>query len=358
MKKKIKTTLFFVLFFVICGCGEADKKENNMNEPTQKQKAENYSPATQKTTRNAYFLDKKTIFSAEVPENWYDEIVFLNNSSQAKIQFRCVASEMEGFYETNFFDITVGEKTKNREYEEYGETEFQYINGQKGKRYTWEYTDELMEEIRYHADVLVLPGDNFLVRSSEYQDPYLTVGRYEKNKSQIEAFYNSILYQEQAEQIGREPGGELQARERIRVHLRNDFLNVEFTVPEGIFYDSETNPWEFGGGATEEFCLRLYLDDGKKNYVDICSDLCGMIAERIIITKGYRAEILDSGELAYYSEWGSPEPGWGDLDSEEFRQCWYTFGYMYPVGAKICVEKERADLYKLAQEIVHSFRFE
>ncbi len=59
MKKKIKTTLFFVLFFVICGCGEADKKENNMNEPTQKQEAQNHSPATKKRQEMLTFWTKR-----------------------------------------------------------------------------------------------------------------------------------------------------------------------------------------------------------------------------------------------------------------------------------------------------------
>lgn len=76
--------MLLVVLFIICGCGKTDKEENNVNELSQRRETENYSYDTKKKMRNAYFLDERTIFSVEIPENWHGEIVLLNNSSQRK----------------------------------------------------------------------------------------------------------------------------------------------------------------------------------------------------------------------------------------------------------------------------------
>lgn len=356
MEKKMGNSIkfFIILFlaFALYGCSSTDKAENSAKEPAQKGMEEMEGIDFGDVTRNAYFLDNETIFSANVPENWHDKLM-PGGDSTPRIRFTCIDSESDGFQNTNFFYLDLKSIPDGRNYPKYKKTTFEFLDGQKSIRHTREYEDEFLDGYRYYADVLVMPGWNYALSSSEDRDPYLTVERYKRNREQIEAFYNSILYQERAEYVGREVTGNLAGCERIRVHFQNEYLNIEMVVPEGIAY--ETGMADYGW-ERDEFRLRFYLDGEKRNYVEMYSDLTGRCSEWIVTTNGYQADLVDGGELMYYMEWESGVFLGSEWRGEEYRQITCTFPGNR-TGAAICVEKENEELYGLALDIVKSVRF-
>ncbi len=346
-----KNKRFLVLLFLmlaLCGCSLVNKTDNSEGE-----QEEMGGIDLGDVTRDAYFLDHKTIFSAEIPENWYGELMPVD-SSKPRIRFTCIDSETGEFQRTNFFYLNLESISDHKNYPKYKKKTFRFIDGQRSIRHTKEYEDDVMEGCYYYVDVLVMPGWHYALSSSDDRDLRLTVERYERNREQIEVFYNSILYQEQEEYVGREVTDELPERERICVHLLNSYLNIEMVVPEGLIYESGMKNY---GWECDEFRLRFYLDTKKKNYVEIFSDQTGKQREWIITTDGYQADIMDSGELMYYKEWESGVDFGNEWKGEDYRQITYAFPWQ-PTGAVICVEKNNEELFGLALAVVKSIQFD
>ena len=190
---------------------------------------------------------------------------------------------------------------------------------------------------------------------SETRDLHLTVSRYQRNGAQLLAFYRSILYQEQAERIGKAQEKDIGNRERVRIYLHNKYLNITAVVPEGIAWDAGNV--EYDSRGTKDFRLRLYLDEEKENYVEIYSDQSGIEEDTIAVETGLQADFLDSGELVYYYEWEHRgQAGYNPRKGEKFLQYQYAFGGQ-SAGARIYVEKTETNLMELAQEIVKSICF-
>ncbi len=355
MTKKIKFFVILFLAVVLCGCGKTDQKDHGG------QKLEEVVGQTDpagfgEVMRDAYFLDEDTIFSAKVPENWHDELFFAGGDLKAGVRFTCIDSESDGFRGTNFFYLTLAGIPDGTDYSKiYEKTSYEFMDGRKGRRYIKEYEDEMWGDYRYHADILVMPGGNYALGGSEERDPHLTVGRYERNQAQIEAFYESILYQERAEWIGREMTGKLTEREGIRIHFCNDNLKLEMVVPEGIVYEGGmTDEYNFSSDRNA-FRLRFYLDEEKKNYVDIFSDPTGYFGDWIITDGKYWAGLLDNQELVYYDE--RKTGGNGENEEEGF----WRIKCMFPrhrEGAEIYVGEGEEELYELAWAMVKSVQLE
>ena len=81
-------------------------------------------------TRDAYFLDHKTIFSAEIPENWYGELMPVD-SSKPRIRFTCIDSETGEFQRTNFFYLNLESISDHKNYPKYKKKTFRFIDGQR-----------------------------------------------------------------------------------------------------------------------------------------------------------------------------------------------------------------------------------
>ena len=132
MEKKMGNSIkfFIILFltFVLYGCSSTDKAENSAKEPAQKGMEETEGIDFGDVTRNAYFLDNETIFSANVPENWHDKMVPAGGS-QSWIRFTCIDSESDGFQNTNFFYLDLKSIPDGRNYPKYKKTTFEFLCG-------------------------------------------------------------------------------------------------------------------------------------------------------------------------------------------------------------------------------------
>lgn len=349
----VKNIKFFVILFlvvVLSGCGKSGEKDHNGQE--QRKEEDKTDPASfGEVMRDAYFLDEDTIFSAKVPENWHGELFYAGGDLKARVRFTCIDSEPDGFRGTNFFYLTLAGIPDGTDYSKiYEKTSYEFMDGEKGRRYIKEYEDEMWGDYRYRADILVMPGGNYALSGSEERDPHLTVGRYGRNQAQIEAFYEGILYQTQAEWIGRKLTGGMTKQEGIRLHFRNDYLNFEMVVPEGIAYESGmTGDYS---SKCDAFRLRFYLDGEKKNYVDVFSDQAGEFGEWIITDGMYWADLLDTGELVYYDERKSSV----DAETGGFLRVKCTFPW-HQKGAEIYVEEGNEELYGLAWAMVKSIQW-
>ncbi len=354
MGKNYKIIVLFVFLTLICGCSNtnnSNREQNDINKPvpTIRQVEE-----LGEVERTAYFLGQDTIFSAVIPENWYDEL-WLNDAFKTRLMLTCIDSEQDGYKKTNFFYLFLSDGYEGKNYKGYEKDSFRCMDGRNASRYTKEYEEEMLDGgYCYRAEIFVMPGGNYGMRGYEERDAYLTAGRYKRNQAQIEDFYNSILFQEQAECIGRKLSENLLECDRIRLYLHNLYLNIEMVVPEGIAYESGMVDYDY---RVSEFRLRFYLDKEKKNYLDIFSDRTGWLKALAMEENGCEAKFLDSGELVYGYEWENGTIFGAEKSKREDCQQFQYFFAKHPAGAMLYVQRDRAELHELAWVILKSIRF-
>ena len=102
MGKNNNIIVLFVFLTLICGCSNtnnSNREQNDINKPVPTvRQVEEFG----EVERTAYFLGQDTIFSAVIPENWYDEL-WLNDAFKTRLMLTCIDSEQDGYKKTNFF---------------------------------------------------------------------------------------------------------------------------------------------------------------------------------------------------------------------------------------------------------------
>ncbi len=246
--------------------------------------------------RDYYILDSASDiwFSAQVPEHWYCTVNRCNQYENT-LHFDCMDTERGGAQNTNYFCLDI------------------------------EPDEVWQRDVVYELSCYEVTGND------------MTAERYEQNKEWISAFQDSIQYQTDAKQFGNISGATLAESARVRLHVANEYLNVELMIPEGIRYEIDTQ-------QEQGYRLRMFLDEGKENYIEIGE---GFAWEEMIDSRNYLMELTDAGRVAYYEE----------KTQDGMQKRLYTFVNM-PVTIDVVVKKECTDLYTLAQEIVKSILFE
>ena len=154
MGKNNKIILLFVFLTLICGCSNtnnSNREQNDINKPVPTiRQVEEF----EEVERTAYFLGQDTIFSAVIPENWYDEL-WLNDAFKTRLMLTCIDSEQDGYKKTNFFYLFLSDGYEGKKYKGYEKDSFCCMDGRNASRYTKEYEEEMLDGgYRYRAEIL------------------------------------------------------------------------------------------------------------------------------------------------------------------------------------------------------------